>query len=101
PRSPTLLSFLHFHPDYTLSYSDGVIVATTMNGPRVVVRPFGVDEVSIHTGGTEPPMGWFSPEFGIAKPSSVARFSIASHDGRDFRYVLTAGSPGQPDSASV
>jgi uncharacterized heparinase superfamily protein len=89
-KTAPLQSFLHFHPDYTLSQRNGVIVADAASRPRVVVRPFGINTIGIARGESDPPMGWYSPEFGIALPSAVLTMTVARNDGREFGYAITA-----------
>lgn len=67
-------SFVHFHPDFSVELIDGSAVATSP-AMRLTVSPFGADAVSLVRGRSNPPQGWYCPEFGIATQSWVVVLS--------------------------
>lgn len=78
-----LRSYIHFHPDFEVVSSGGLITATATGGTTLTVTPFGVDAVSVTS-------GWFSPEFGMSVAACVVELAVHENDGRQFGYVLSA-----------
>ena len=84
-------SFLHFHPDFSVSVLDGR--ATAAKGSlRLSIEPFGVDAVAVARGQLEPKQGWFCEEFGKAVPQDVLVMRIEKNRGAEFGYRVRRSS---------
>jgi uncharacterized heparinase superfamily protein len=80
-------SFLHLHPSFDASLSDGKVTARA-GGLRVVIEPFGVDEVRLASGELEPAQGWYCPKFGRALAAPVIVMRVHRNRGTLFGYHI-------------
>jgi hypothetical protein len=97
-----LTSWLHLHPDFEVERAgDGFAVTAGDGGtgesgsgsgggasPRIVVEPFGADEVRVRRGERDPVQGWHCPEFGIARAAYVLELRVAANRGQPFGWRL-------------
>jgi hypothetical protein len=82
-----LESFLHFHPEFSVSVDNGRALA--VRGPlRLSIDPFGIDALTVVRGRQEPKQGWYCEEFGKAVPQDVLVMSIQSNRGAEFGYAI-------------
>lgn len=80
-------SFLHFHPDFSLSVTNGRALA--VKGPVIFsIEPFGIDELSVIRGENQPTQGWYCEEFGKAIPQYVLVMRIENNRGIQFGYRI-------------
>jgi uncharacterized heparinase superfamily protein len=86
-NQPTIESFLHFHPDFSVSVVDGRAVAAK-GSLQLSIEPFGVDAVMVVRGEQEPKQGWRCEEFGKAAPQDVLVMRIEKNRGTDFGYRI-------------
>jgi hypothetical protein len=88
-----LQSFLHLHPDWTVTLGEDLLRATH-GASRVTIRPFGADDVRIICGAETPVQGWYCPEFGRAVPAPVLELTVNHNAGRDFGYEIEVADAG-------
>jgi hypothetical protein len=94
PKEISVESFLHFHPDFSVSVVNGRVTAAK-GSLRLSIEPFGVDAVTVTRGQLEPKQGWFCEEFGKAVPQDVVVMRIEKNRGGEFGYRIrrSSGSP--------
>lgn len=86
-RGTLIESFLHFHPSFSLSVSNGMVLAVS-DSMYLTVAPFGVDDVKIQRAHELPKQGWYCPEFGRALAQFVLVMQIERNREAEFGYRI-------------
>lgn len=76
------------HPDLTARIEGDAVTILRNGKPLLGVRGKGLD-VTIHKGESEPPRGWYSPEFGEKVPAQQIVFRFQAEASRDFQTELS------------
>jgi hypothetical protein len=88
-----LQSFLHLHPAWRVrQVKEGVLA--TCDQCKVVIRPFGIDELRLVRGERAPIQGWYCPEFGVAMPSWTVEMGVDRNAGEEFGYTVEQSESG-------
>lgn len=87
PGSGSASSYMHFHPRFALSASNGTIRAIS-NDIELVVTVEGAQRASVVKGASDPAQGWYCPEFGVALPAPVLVLEADGHGGCDLTVVI-------------
>ena len=66
-------SFVHIHPDASVSEEDGVW-RIEISGNAIVIIPFEIDRTESAHGSEHPMRGWYFPSFGVARPATCLTF---------------------------
>lgn len=80
-------SYLHIHPQWSVSVHDGFLLARTRES-TVRVVPFGIDQWRLAAGERNPPRGWYCPEFGEAIHAPTVEMTVEYNDNRQFGFSL-------------
>ncbi|MBX7257567.1 MAG: heparinase II/III family protein [Candidatus Hydrogenedentes bacterium] len=81
-------SFIHFHPEVTLTRSDDAWIAETNVG-ALLITPFSVDSIKTVSGVQNPYQGWYCPEFGVSVPSPTLILGCECDLRRSFGYAIS------------
>lgn len=92
-------SFLHCHPDASLtSLADGEWEVRS-GGAAVTIVPFGVDRISRKRGQHQPMQGWHCPEFGRALPADTLVMKAKPACMTVLGYAIFPNSATRPSRA--
>lgn len=83
-----LESYLHFHPDATIS-REGTECRVSRAGIHLVVESFGAEDVNLVRGSNTPVQGWHCPRFGEAREASVLVMTVHANAGAEFGFRIT------------
>ncbi|HNR33063.1 MAG TPA: heparinase II/III-family protein, partial [Candidatus Hydrogenedentes bacterium] len=83
-------SFLHFHPEVTLT-DDGASWRADASGHDLRVLFFGEGAVERLPATESPPQGWYCPEFGLRLPQAVLRATARGQLPLRFGWALLPG----------
>jgi hypothetical protein len=102
-RPRTIKALWHFHPDCSVRCDEDVVLTTD---PRANVRIVPAAELtwqaSLARGQEEPElMGWYSPTYGTAVPTTVASYEVHIDAGTTTFAWLILPAKGEPPPAEL
>jgi uncharacterized heparinase superfamily protein len=66
-------SRIRLHPECELRREEGLL-RVRRGSAALVIRPFGIEEMQVTAGASDPCEGWYLPDFGVAIPSPTVLF---------------------------
>lgn len=89
-RGRTLASHVHVHPEWNVVVHGPNVVMSRRNR-RLVLEPFGCDQMILKRGERSPVQGWYLPRFGSAIPAFCICLLVGANDGRRFGFTIHSG----------
>lgn len=86
PAARVVRSFLHFHPRVRVTPKQDRI-QLAFDASTATIKTTNIASIKVRTGETEPPQGWYAPEFGVRIPSATLEM-IAADATQPFGYTI-------------
>jgi len=100
PGSCDIESFVHVHPDASLSEADGVW-RIEIGGNAIVIIPFEIDRTEFAHGSERTMRGWHFPSFGVARPATCLTFHRRAECPVVSGYAIFTDSGSRETSESL